>query len=595
VLSRFDRGGAPLKVGLLALMVCTLMVVLLPARSLAGTPGPEWSLQNFPQSPHPRDHAEMAYDAATGNVVLTGGEGFAGNETWTYDGTAWTEQSTPQSPPQLFGSGVAYDAADKQIVIADGVENGGGRSLTWTYDGSTWSEQHPAQSTPALDFPAMAYDPATEQVVLFSGQEELSESSETWLWNGTTWTRQTTPQSPPERIAASMAYDAASKQLILFGGVSNGSYLNDTWAYDGTTWTELHPAHSPPAGLEGAMAYDPATRQIVYFGGPGNGGNQTWTFDGGEWTQQSTPSGLYPRYGTSMTYDPATRDVVLFGGSGEVEPRRSRPNNETWLYGPGPKATPILSQTVSAGVPLGGEVHDDATLAGAESPTGKVDFKLFGPSDAECKAAPVFSSEVAASEAGSYESAVFQPAEAGTYRWVATYSGDANNEAVSTVCDEAGGSVTVAQPETKTGATTGSTGQSPPPLPTAWALPGISKQPVADLTIYTRAPKGLINSRRFHVLAGCGGVACALSASARVILPGLGTTVTLHGAATLSANQVHAVSFAMPKRVRALLRGYLRHHRGEHMKLDVTVTMTAGSTRQSASALLGVWTLPGLR
>jgi hypothetical protein len=590
VLSRLNRGWKSVQRAHLALTLCLSVAVLLPARSLAVTPGPEWSLQSFAQSPPPRDHAEMAYDAATGKVVLTGGEGGSGPETWTYDGSVWAQQSTPQSPPQLVASGVAYDAARKQIVIADGIVNGGMRSLTWTYDGTTWTEQHPAQSTPAMYFPAMAYDPATEKVVLFGGQEELSESNETWTWNGTTWTKQSTPQSPPERFAASMAYDAATKELILFGGISSGSYSNETWAYDGTTWTQLHPAQSPPGGLEGSMEYDRATGEVVYFGGSGNGGNETWTFDGTEWTRETTPSGLYSRFGTSMTYDPATRQLVLFGGTGEVEEERFEPNNETWVFGPPAKATPTLSQSASEGVPLGGKVHDEATIAGGESPAGKVSFELFGPSDGDCRATPVFTSEVTVSEAGTYESAIYEPAEAGTYHWVVSYSGDVGNEAAGAVCGETGGSVTATKPEARAGTTTTtSIMQSPPPLT-------VSPRRSAHLTIYTKTPKGLINTHRFHVVVGCGGVACALRAKARVILPGLGRTVVLQGFANLAANQVRAISFAVPRSVRALLRGYLRHHRSERMKLDVTVAMTAaGSAPQTASTTLGVWTLPALR
>ncbi len=577
--------------GILALALCVAVALLLPARSLASAPGLEWSLQSFAESPPPRDHAEMAYDAATGKVVLTGGEGGGGPETWIYDGLTWAEQSTPQSPPQLYASGVAYDAAREQVVIADGLVSGGMRSLTWTYDGTTWAEQHPAQSTPQLFVPAMAYDSATEEVVLFGGQEELSASNETWTWDGTTWTRQSTPQSPPPRIAASMAYDAATKELILFGGISNGSYSNETWAYDGATWTHLKPAQSPPGGLEGSMAYDQATGEIVYFGGSGNGGNETWSFDGTEWARQTTPSGLYPRFGTSMTYDAATRQIVLFGGTGEIEEERYEPNNETWVYGPPAKTTPTLSQSASEGVSLGGKMHDDATLADGESPTGKVSFELFGPSDAECRGTPVFTSEVTVSGAGTYESLAYEPPEAGTYRWVASYSGDVGNEAVGIVCGETGGSVTVTKPESRASVTTtSSTGQSPP------TAPALASQRGAHLTIFTKAPKGLINTHRFYVVAGCGKGSCVLRAKARIILPGLGRTVMLHGVAHLTANQMHAIAFSVPKRVRALLRGFLRHHRSERMKLDVTVTMTAaGSATEAASTVLGVWTLPALR
>jgi hypothetical protein len=582
--SPHQRAWALAILALVALALCASTAAVLPVRALALTPLPEWSLQSLAQSPPARDHAEMAFDAATGKVVLVGGEQGGSSATWTYDGDTWAEQSTPQSPPQLYASGVAYDAARRQVVVADGVVAGGSVSGTWTYDGTTWTEQHPAQSTPRMYVPAMAYDPATEQVVLFGGQQELSESNETWTWNGTTWRRQSTPQSPPELIAASMAYDAASKQLILFGGISNGAYSNETWAYDGTTWTQLNPGHSPPAGLEGSLGYDPATRELVYFGGPGNGGNETWTFDGGEWTRRATPPALYPRYGTSMTYDAATRELVLFGGAGEPEEERFEANNETWVYGPGPKAVPTLSQSASPGVALGGEVHDEAMLTGEESPTGKVVFELFAPADAHCGGTPVFTAEQQVSGAGSYESAAYQPAQAGTYHWVVSYSGDLGNEALSTTCGETGGSVTVRAPEKES--------SPPPPSPPATAASGHR----AHLTIYTRAPKGLINTHRIHVVVGCGPGACALKARARLVLPGLGTTVMLHGTAKLTANRVQPVALAVPTRVRALVRGYLRRHRGERMKLEVTVAMTApGSAPQTASATLGVWTLPGLR
>ena len=95
---------------------------------------------------------------------------------------------------------------------------------------------------------------------------------------------------------------------------------------------------------------------------------------------------------------------------------------------PGPVA---LTTTASAGVAVGGAIHDTATLAGGTAPTGTVTFTLFGPGDATCTTAPAFTSIAPIVGAGSYDSESFAPA-AGTYRWVATYSGDANNAAVTT-------------------------------------------------------------------------------------------------------------------------------------------------------------------
>lgn len=258
-------------------------------------------------------------------------------------------------------------------------------------------------------------------------------------------------------------------------------------------------------------------------------------------------------------------------------------------------ASPTLSQNASAGVLLGGAVHDNATLTGGVHPAGSVRFELFSPADGECQAAPVFASEVAVSGAGDYESAAFQPTEAGTYRWVASYSGDVANEAASAGCGTAGGSVTVTQPPAKAG-------DSAPAgaLPTSPALgsPAPHSMPrTAHLTIYTRASQGLINSRHLYLVVGCGQVACATNASARVILPGLGHSVTLRGKAKLAAgSRVQRVELAVPAHVRRLLRSYLRHHPDAQMQLKVTVTMTAaGTAPQIASTTLKVWTLMGSR
>jgi hypothetical protein len=71
-------------------------------------------------------------------------------------------------------------------------------------------------------------------------------------------------------------------------------------------------------------------------------------------------------------------------------------------------------------------------LAGAT-----VDFRLFGPNDATCAGQPVFESlGVAYPQAGGpVSSNPFTPTAAGTYRWIATYNGDANNAAVAGLCD----------------------------------------------------------------------------------------------------------------------------------------------------------------
>ena len=109
--------------------------------------------------------------------------------------------------------------------------------------------------------------------------------------------------------------------------------------------------------------------------------------------------------------------------------------------------TSIVTQVPSATVALGSSVTDTATVTGRPNValTGTVQFKLFGPADTNCTGAPVFTSTVALAN-GTATSASFTPTQLGTYRWTATYSGDANNAPVFGVCNAPNESVTVVPP-----------------------------------------------------------------------------------------------------------------------------------------------------
>jgi hypothetical protein len=119
------------------------------------------------------------------------------------------------------------------------------------------------------------------------------------------------------------------------------------------------------------------------------------------------------------------------------------------------KATPTLAGTASPTVVVGNDVSDAAALAGGSNPTGSMTFMLFGPNDPTCSGAPAFTSAaIAVNGNGNYGSGPFTTSLAGTYLWIASYSGDANNNAVATACGAPGQSVVVqkASPAVTTGA-----------------------------------------------------------------------------------------------------------------------------------------------
>jgi hypothetical protein len=117
-------------------------------------------------------------------------------------------------------------------------------------------------------------------------------------------------------------------------------------------------------------------------------------------------------------------------------------NNITECSIGGALATTLTTQA-SPAVGIGGQIHDTAFLSGGTDPTGTITFDLFGPGDTSCAGPALFTSTVPVSGNGSYDSENFTALIEGTYQWVANYSGDANNDAATTLCNDPNESVVV--------------------------------------------------------------------------------------------------------------------------------------------------------
>ena len=146
---------------------------------------------------------------------------------------------------------------------------------------------------------------------------------------------------------------------------------------------------------------------------------------------------------------------------------------------------PTISTQASANVALNSPVHDTATLAGTANqpgtpnvinPTtaggpagGSITFKLYGPSaTAVCTDANlVYTSPtpIAVSGDGNYVSGNFTPTVVGTYRWIASYTGDPPNTlGVSGACTDANESVVVSNSSLTTTPKTGAGADIPNPF-----------------------------------------------------------------------------------------------------------------------------------
>jgi hypothetical protein len=150
-------------------------------------------------------------------------------------------------------------------------------------------------------------------------------------------------------------------------------------------------------------------------GGAGGGGGGGSSFV----TPSATNPGLDPAANantSAVTMNPDgtasyTTNGSINSGNGEV--------TIAWTTTSG-LASPSLSSTASGQVAVGGQISDSATLAGGATPSGEITFQLFGPGDVPC-ATPLTSSTATVAGDGTYQSAPFTPAAAGTYRWIAAY------------------------------------------------------------------------------------------------------------------------------------------------------------------------------
>jgi hypothetical protein len=107
--------------------------------------------------------------------------------------------------------------------------------------------------------------------------------------------------------------------------------------------------------------------------------------------------------------------------------------------------TPTITTLATAEVNLGSPISDTATISGLVNPDGTGTITFTAYSDNTC-ATSAFSSTVGPVTAdGDYNSGNFTPVSAGTYYWIASFSGDGNNDPATTLCGDPGESSIVKQ------------------------------------------------------------------------------------------------------------------------------------------------------
>lgn len=167
-------------------------------------------------------------------------------------------------------------------------------------------------------------------------------------------------------------------------------------------------------------------------------------------------------------------------------------NDVSTCAGAGGKASPTIATTPSGSVPAGGSISDSATLYGGASPTGSVAFTLFGPGDTTCST-PIATQTVPLNGNTASSGSVTVGA-AGTYNWMATYSGDANNNPTTSPC---GSEQVVVTAQTLTGRAFGLTA-----LATLLGNPIVTVAPIPDTGFISTASSSTTSTPCVAMLSG---------------------------------------------------------------------------------------------
>jgi uncharacterized repeat protein (TIGR01451 family) len=193
--------------------------------------------------------------------------------------------------------------------------------------------------------------------------------------------------------------------------------------------------------------------RVTLAGGAGPTGAITFTLYGpGDaacampLTQSSATAagaGTYTSAPFTTTVSGTYRWVASYAGDGANAPTGPSACTDP-LQAIAVRAAPSLTLRTSGATTLGGQIAATATLAGGVRITGPLTISVYGPGDVACTAPPLRSAAVAVNGNGLYGAAPFTTRTAGTYRWVASYAGDADNSPATTACGDPHGAITVA-------------------------------------------------------------------------------------------------------------------------------------------------------
>jgi hypothetical protein len=135
----------------------------------------------------------MAFDGS--KLVLFGGvDRLVGastpvihGDTWTFDGNAWTHIDVSPSPPARAGHAMAWDPATGRVLLfggyaLEGMSTNSFRELAdaWAWDGTAWHTVSSTSAPAPRSMSTLAFDNSRGRMVMFGGEEASIPYDDTW-------------------------------------------------------------------------------------------------------------------------------------------------------------------------------------------------------------------------------------------------------------------------------------------------------------------------------------------------------------------------------------------------------------------------------
>ena len=344
--------------------------------------------QVAPGTPPPLYEPAMAFDPASGQLLMFGGSGSRMyGDTWIWASGSWHQLHPAHHPEDRRGAAMVYDPVSRRLILSGGTEftagdlgkplNSGGKNAfvvfddTWAWDGADWQELQrdppkPLGSIGILPDPLLAYDSTTQSLLRDALCSNDCHASHTRLsrWNRqlNRWDRLPAGSVMPQNEAGqsdvipaalhsgrpvfnpngnwgpSRAIIGTATGLLYVGQEASGSGARaETWSLANGAWHRLAAPGYDRSTLPSPLLSHTASAAVLMLDGFG----ETWTSDGSTWTRLGGGS-PGSRAGAGMAFDGLTGQVVLFGGvatgAGGIYADTWAWKDGTWQHAAGPTA-----------------------------------------------------------------------------------------------------------------------------------------------------------------------------------------------------------------------------------------------------------------